>query len=48
LDEKRTERLEYIENFLNILRGELKKCFFAKFLRWLLVNFSLTKICSLF
>ena len=25
LDEKRTERLEYIENFLNILRGELKK-----------------------
>ena len=25
LDEKRTERLEYIENFLNILRAELKK-----------------------
>lgn len=25
LDEKRTERLEYIENFLNILRTELKK-----------------------
>lgn len=25
LDEKRTERLEYIENFLNILSGELKK-----------------------